>query len=93
MKNKRSNELPCLLSTPDALISRPDASGEHLVTDRSGYLRIGTLCVLSSSRSICPVVSVVASEDAIADLGDSTVSRILEEAALVLSDWLSRSGR
>lgn len=89
---KNSNEIPALLSTPDALISHPDESGEYLITDRSGYLRIGTLCVVSSPRSICPVVSVVASEDAIADLGDSTVSRILEEAALVLSDWLSRSG-
>ena len=89
----KSNEIPALLSTPDSLISHPDESGEYLITDRSGYLRIGTMCLVSSSGSICPVLSVVASEDAIADIGDSEVSRILEEAALALADWISRSSR
>ena len=90
---KNSNEIPALLSTPDSLISHPDESGEYLVTDATGYMRIGTLCVVSSPRSICPVLSVVASEDAIRDIGDAEVSRILEESSLVLSDWISRSSR
>ena len=91
MKNERS-EIPCLLSTPESLISHPDESGEYLITDRSGFLRIGTMCVVSSPRSICPVVSVCASEDAIRDIGDAEVARILEESSLALADWLSRSG-